>query len=228
MALAQGDVLLTGDTGAAEITLDDESVIRLEENSRLSLDSLNITPQSRRQVSFGLVLGRFFASIKKTLQGGHDLTVRTPGAFAAVKGTEFAVEVSEDESTVGVYDGQVEVSGIDADVPGAKSLLRPDQETSIGKGGRPGAPRKLSRRWQMQRENMDSVSKRAAAYRLLKKSGGAKKIRDLRKLLHRKVRNRLSSPERQRLQQFQKKNPQVFKKFQDMNKQKFRKKPFRP
>lgn len=128
MPLEAGDRVVTAEGASAEVVLDGGSLITLRESSDFTVDS-----PSRSDASFTLAFGSLLAKIQKLAAGG--LRVRTPTAVAAVRGTEFGVEVEGDDTHVGVFDeGKVDVSAADG---GPAETLIANQETRVAKGGRP-------------------------------------------------------------------------------------------
>lgn len=134
MPLEAGDRVRTGADGAAEITLDGETVMELGPSSDFTVHSLR-----RSRTFFGLDLGSVVASVKKLLPR-EKMEFKTPVAVAAVRGTELAVAQNPTgETTVGVFDeGQVEVRG-----EGEPVRVGPNQETEVRRGKSPRAPREL-------------------------------------------------------------------------------------
>lgn len=140
MPLEAGDRISTGEDGSVELALDKGAhLISLRPNSDFTLVS-----SQRAAAEFKLALGSLLAKIQK-LAAGHSLKVRTPAAVAAVRGTEFGVEVAAenpDETHVAVFDeGQVEVAG----EAGAAENLISNQETSVLRGRPPLPPYGLRR-----------------------------------------------------------------------------------
>lgn len=127
MPLDQGDRVVTASGAWAEIGFDGGSLVTLRENSDFTLERTETDSSS-----FLLSLGSLLAKIEKL--GARQLRVRTPTAVAAVRGTEFGVEVEDDQTHVGVYDeGQVEVLS----EAGGAEMLQPQQETSVRRGQAP-------------------------------------------------------------------------------------------
>jgi hypothetical protein len=125
--LDEGDRVTTGAGSSAEIALDGESLITLAENSDFKLEKTD-----KSDSLFALTLGSLLAKIQKL--GSQSLSVRSPSAVAAVRGTEFGVDVEGDQSHVGVFDeGRVEVKG----GAGGSEVLAPNQETSVRRGQAP-------------------------------------------------------------------------------------------
>jgi hypothetical protein len=136
MPLEEGDRVVVAEGGSAEVALDGGSLIALRENSDLKLEKT-----AKADSSFFLTAGSLLAKIQKL--GTQRLSVHTPTAVAAVRGTEFGVEVEGDASHVGVFDeGKVEVT---APAGGTPELLISNQETSVKKGQAPAHAEQLQR-----------------------------------------------------------------------------------
>jgi len=131
MPLNEGDRIKTGEDASVDVSLDGGSIIHLSEATDFTLSNTD-----RGQTSFKLTVGTFLAEIQKLL-AGQSMAVEAPTAVAAVRGTEFGVEVDPknlDESHVGVFDeGKVEVRGQN----GAVEKLIGGQETKVAKGQAP-------------------------------------------------------------------------------------------
>ncbi len=154
MPLEEGDRVVTSADSTAEIALDGDSLIALGANSDFTLEN------TRKSASiFSLALGSLLAKIQKL--GSQSLSVRSPTAVAAVRGTEFGVDAAGDHSSVGVFDeGRVEVKG----ASGGTEVLTPNQETSVARGRAPLRPAPL-RRFAARRALMRSRVRRLAAVR---------------------------------------------------------------
>jgi hypothetical protein len=147
MPLEEGDRVVTSADSTAELSLDGGSLITLSANSDFTLED------TRKSASiFSLALGSLIAKIEKL--GAQNLSVRSPSSVAAVRGTEFGVDVEGEGSHVGVFDeGRVEVKG----GSGAAEVLTPNQETSVARGQAPmkAAPlRRFAARREMMRERV--------------------------------------------------------------------------
>lgn len=154
--LAPGDRISTGPDSSAEVFLDADHLVVVREKSHMTIGSV-----SRGGLDLTLTLGALLAKVQK-LAASHQFRVHTPVAVASVRGTEFAVEVGEnDETSVGVFDvGKVEVSG-----SGATETLLANQETSVARGKAP-MPAYYLRRLERHRGFMrNRVRVRHAAFR---------------------------------------------------------------
>ncbi len=156
--LQAGDRIHTGDDGRAEIGLEGDSILELGPNSDFTVNALDSA-----EPAFTLGWGRLIAKIK-TLAEGRRLVVRTPTAVAAVRGTEFAVDVAEDEggTHVAVFDeGKVAVSGSDGE---GETELGANRETEVKRGEGPRRAAKL-RHFLQQRSRMAALRGRLPGLR---------------------------------------------------------------
>ena len=107
--LQAGDTVETGAGARVEIATGDGSVLRLGENSKLTLQ--DSTPQ--KSFSAKLWLGNVWTKVHKLL-ANETFHIETENAVAGVRGTEFRVEVAPgQEDLVRVYEGVVQVDGRD-------------------------------------------------------------------------------------------------------------------
>lgn len=136
-----GDRVRAAATAACSLDFDDGSVVHLEGAAEASIDRTMID-NDLHDSELTLYFGRLLASIIK--RSSTRMKVKTPVAVAAVRGTEFAIEMTSDTATVGVFDGSVAVT--DAAGTG-EVVVNPEQETSVIRMFRPRPPMKL--RWEM-------------------------------------------------------------------------------
>jgi hypothetical protein len=178
MPLEEGDRVVVGDGGSAEIALDGGSLITVRENSDFKLEKT-----AKADSSFFLAAGSMLAKIQKL--GERRLKVRTPTAVAAVRGTEFGVDVDGEDSHVGVFDeGKVEVTGA---AGGAPELLISNQETSVAKGQAPKRAEQL-KRFMARRAQMRAHGRKLAAIKSKWKTLPAGERRELRKKMMARMR----------------------------------------
>jgi len=113
--IATGAVLQPGDTvetqvgGRAEIALPGGSLLRIGENTRLTLSPV----PARSEFSARLFFGNLWARVHK-LASGETFRVETENGVAGVRGTEFRVDVGQQQpDLVRVYEGTVLVEARD-------------------------------------------------------------------------------------------------------------------
>jgi hypothetical protein len=100
----RGDVVRTGDGSMLVIQLGRDSVIKIESDTVVSMNSIMGKEGTRINLEEGRVLSRL-----RHLSKGTDFRIITKTAIAAVRGTEFSVSYGTKESVVAVNDGTVEV-----------------------------------------------------------------------------------------------------------------------
>ncbi len=131
MPLEDGDRITTGADSSAELSFDAGTLVHLS-----AATDFTISETKRSQTAFKLTAGTFLGKIQKLL-AAQSLIVQSPTAVAAVRGTEFGVEVdaaNPDDSHVGVFDeGKVEVKG----QAGGSEMIIGGQETKVSKGAAP-------------------------------------------------------------------------------------------
>jgi hypothetical protein len=131
LPLEEGDRLVTGKESTVDIGVDGRTLVHISALSDFTLTNIN-----RKQTSYKLSLGTFLGKIQKLL-AGQTFAVETPNAVAAVRGTEFGVELDAakaGDSYVGVFDeGKVEVKGH----AGNSETIIAGQETKVAKGQAP-------------------------------------------------------------------------------------------
>ena len=101
MPLDPNDVVKTSADGVAEIYFDDKGAMALGRNTELEITALE-----QEDAIFALNSGSLVAKIRHFLNEKHKMQVRTPSAVCAIRGTEFAVEYSQQakEASMAVFD----------------------------------------------------------------------------------------------------------------------------
>jgi hypothetical protein len=126
--LEETDELRTGDESSVEITFDNGTVLVLKENTNMKLMSVI------KQLKMKLKKGKLLSSVIKQHKGAVPHSIQTPTSVAAVRGTEFAIEVGDEKSTsIGVFEGQVSVKKLlgEDQVAEEEMLVDPDMEATI-------------------------------------------------------------------------------------------------
>jgi hypothetical protein len=134
--LSVGDRIRTGSGGVVELVIDNQSVLRVRENSQLTLVALQDTSRIRdghagTQVS--LEFGGVWTKVRKWAGPIVGFEVRLPNAIAGVHGTIFECIVHADSSTtVNVFEGVVGVSSLTQ--AGETKVARNQQVTVSARG----------------------------------------------------------------------------------------------
>jgi len=99
-----GDMVTTDHDGRARIVLDDGSILNVGSDSQIRVVQHDATNQ-RTQIQ--MAYGRLRASAIRLARPGSSFEVRTPTAVAGVVGTDFALEHTNDMTSIHVYEGSV-------------------------------------------------------------------------------------------------------------------------
>src|SRR5688572_14980552 len=106
--LQEGDVIRTGEGAHAVLTFFDGSVIELEPDSEIRVETLQATSAGDLLMTMQQTIGRSWHVVSRTLSPNSKYEVRTPAATAAVRGTAFLVTVTaQGAANVQTTDGVV-------------------------------------------------------------------------------------------------------------------------
>ena len=109
--LAEGDKVRTSKGARLELTLADQSVVRLDGDSELTLKAASLAGDEK-MFTAKLGFGKLWAKVNSVLGGQSHFDVETQNAVAGVRGTTFRVDARHDASAlVRVYAGAVAVAG---------------------------------------------------------------------------------------------------------------------
>ena len=134
MSIQEKDIVKTLAKSRCEITLVGGGKLRIGENSELEITEANVKPMEK---NFGATLkkGDAWVAAKAAFGEKKNVAVRTPTAVAAIRGTTYRAKAGNDESSVLVYDGKVDVNAA-SNVNEAR-----DQQRRQGFQPQGGAPR---------------------------------------------------------------------------------------
>ncbi|MCC5813724.1 MAG: FecR domain-containing protein [Leptospira sp.] len=135
------DSIRTLKESKADLSIKGSGLVRIHPNSLVQIKYLqdqNATPSvNLRKGSLDAFVSKFFIQGKP--RAGEKLQIITPSAVAAVRGTEFSVELDNGEnSTISCYDGAVGVTAQEKTVEISKGYA-----TFVKKGEAPGEPYKI-------------------------------------------------------------------------------------
>ena len=129
MSVHENDIIKTLAKSRCEITLVGGGKLRIGQNSELEITQANVKPMEK---NFGATLkkGDVWVAAKAAFGEKKNVSVRTPTAVAAIRGTKYRAKAGEDESSVLVYDGKVDVNA-------AKNVIeeRQNRRKSFAPGG---------------------------------------------------------------------------------------------
>lgn len=122
--MAPGDKVHTGRGGRVTVQFRDGSQVVLGPFAIFTVEA-----ETPRETTIFLAAGKLWAAVSKN--AGRRFSVRTPTAVAAVRGTEFSVEVRSERATaVEVFGGLVSVRG----ALGAESMVSASQRVDVTEG----------------------------------------------------------------------------------------------
>ncbi len=124
----EGNVIRTLTRSRCEITLVGGGKVRIGENAELVLTKASVKPMEKN-FQANLKKGNIWVSAKAAFGEKKNVSVRTPTAVAAIRGTKYRAQAGEEESSVLVYKGKVDVNY-------AKNVVEERQEKR--KTGAPG------------------------------------------------------------------------------------------
>ena len=105
----EGNIIRTQAKSRCEITLAGGGKVRIGENSELELNEVDVKPMAKN-FNANLKKGNVWVSAKAAFGEKKNIAVRTPTAVAAIRGTKYRAKAGDDESSVLVYDGKVDVN----------------------------------------------------------------------------------------------------------------------
>ena len=131
----QGNIIRTQPKSRCEITLTGGGKVRIGENSELELNEADVKPMVKN-FNANLKKGDIWVSAKAAFGEKKNIAIRTPTAVAAIRGTKYRAKAGDDESSVKVYDGKVDVNQ-------AKNYIeeRKEKIKGFGKKNSGGAPK---------------------------------------------------------------------------------------
>jgi len=107
----EGNSIRTQAKSRCELTLKGGGKVRIGENAELELNEADVKPMVKN-FNANLKKGSVWVSAKAAFGEKKNVAVRTPTAVAAIRGTVFKAKAGDDESSVQVYDGKVDVNDV--------------------------------------------------------------------------------------------------------------------
>jgi hypothetical protein len=125
-----GDTIITGHKSSADISVGQNGVVRINENTSIKVDQL--AKGDSLNTELNISKGRAFIVLSK-LSKDEQCTVKTPTAVAAVRGTSFRISAEGDTSRIDVVSGKVLVSPVKEGevVKGAEVVLEKNNTVTL-------------------------------------------------------------------------------------------------
>ncbi len=106
MKVYKGSWIKTGAESRCEITLEDGSIVRMEENSLQCFEKVKAIMDQRKSSIF-LSAGKIWLNARKIISKNDSFQVRTDKAVCAIRGTKFRVDTGSNYTRISVYNGEV-------------------------------------------------------------------------------------------------------------------------
>jgi phage tail protein X len=136
-----GDVVQTMASGRVEMIVNRETVVRLKENTRMSIDAFRDTGNIVGSTKMGFSLGSVWTKMKQFRDKMSRFELELPTAIAGVHGTVYEATVDKDSSSeVKVYTGEVAVKNN----PAAKKAAASGGTSEVSGPGEVEGPREVS------------------------------------------------------------------------------------
>lgn len=110
--LNPGDRVTTDVQSRIEIKMPDKSIVRFDEKTTFVLESAVFNSNTKtRNINVNMILGKTWAKVPKFSGSKGRFAITTKTSVAGVRGTDFRMNVNQDNSAVlKVYEGEVAVS----------------------------------------------------------------------------------------------------------------------
>lgn len=130
--LSSGDTLRTGKNSYVQLIFPGGELARIMEDTVVKLDEvIFMLDQDLFRVRLGLAKGEVFV-VTEQLTGQSAFDIITPASIASVRGTEFSTEHEEDQTTIRVNDGSVNV---EASATKDRSIVEEGQTAVVDRDG---------------------------------------------------------------------------------------------
>jgi len=138
--LEEGDVVETAEGSTVDIMIgkDIDKAVKVDENSRLEVQSVN-------PAYLNLSKGKIFVSLKK-LEPRSSFTVKTPTAICGAQGTAWSEAATDDKTRVCVFESRISARGLDENGrTGFRKYMVDEGTQRIFRKGKPvSEPQKIS------------------------------------------------------------------------------------
>jgi len=132
------DKIRTGKQSFVTILLNDGTKLFVKEISVVNVAGLKLK-DTDPPTKVRMLTGKLRLIVKKTFKRGS-LVLKTPTAIAGVRGTDFGVITTRNETRVAVFEGEVEVANVKENI--LKSyVLKDREEVVVEKNSAPTSPR---------------------------------------------------------------------------------------
>jgi len=162
ISIKEGNKIRTGKNAFCDIVMQDGSTIRLSENTEIDITTLKLTNKNQNY-KFKINIGKILGLMGKLNSKESSINIHTPTAVMAIRGTDFSVITSTEETNIGLFEGEVNIKTETEE----EITLKPDMEALIQKGKKSNVQDRLSKvmekekeRWQKVKEYVEGIRKK--------------------------------------------------------------------
>ncbi len=168
-----GDVIVTAANGRVEIIVNRETVVRLKENTRMTLGEFRNAAKDEGATHMGFSLGSVWTKMKRFRDKVSRFELELPTAIAGVHGTVYEASIDKDSSSeVKVFTGEVSVKNN----PAERSPAAGEVGEISGPGEVPGPSEVSMDQWVTIVRDMQKIR--------IDKAGKPKPVEDFKKDTH--------------------------------------------
>lgn len=106
--IGEGYQIKTDKNSECEILFKDGTLLFVSENSSIKIEKGKYSNEERN-FSFDFLKGKILFFVNKVKAKLNDVSIKTPTAVCAVRGTNFSIIASSETSNIGLFDGLLEV-----------------------------------------------------------------------------------------------------------------------
>jgi hypothetical protein len=137
--IVEGDRIKTSLNSRVEITMPDETILKINENTIFDIDEIKVPEvDNEDKMKFTVWAGNIWGKFKKIFSSRQEREIESPSAVVAIRGTTIEMDVDQNQNTlVRVEEGQVVVKSKDVE---GEVTVSSNQETFVEKGKAPSQP----------------------------------------------------------------------------------------
>ena len=141
-AISVGDTVRTGRRSRVQLKFNDGSVLNIGSLAKIQVGEFSFDADTKvRKSSIRNLRGKVRAAVSKSSKKESFFRIKTPGAVAAVRGTNFAVDVVSPKKTIVLtFSGAVAVSNLQGPEQNNSVLVRANQVTYVVAKKAPSTP----------------------------------------------------------------------------------------
>lgn len=141
-AILLHDMVATAADSRCSLVFNDDSVLKLDQNTSIQIDEAVFDPESKQQDSkVQLLQGRLRAFVSRlNTDNGRSYEILTANGIAGVRGTEFIVTYERDGDLTQILTLEGTVGAANRRVPNAESIQLQANQLTVIQGNRPPSP----------------------------------------------------------------------------------------